>query len=290
MSSHNITDYKESRKFLDFYLDKMQGYRHVEYYHYTTVDKLNNIFLANKIWLMDLRETANDCIESDRYKESNKNTFSLCFSTGTSESLPLWYLYAGIDGAGARLALKRKSVEKLIENVPFSIAEFDNINKQIIAGTERVLSEKDYQLHFRDILYIGPDAVKKAYRIKHGSGTINGLSEKEYYYLYNNYKLFSKGLIWHYEKETRLQVEVVNSELINPNKKYVVTLDISSVMEEMSIRLAPEFDEKKLESLIFEKEGIRRFVTKKIQMSDYQNQIRMRIKDTLCKNCERKGK
>ena len=105
------------QEILEFMQDPERFLHHTKYFHYTDEQVLGKI-LENKTlrfsWLGN-EDKWNDGIEKKWYQDNvpDKNIFSLCFSTGTSESLPLWYLYSGIDGKGARLSFGKKEIEQL---------------------------------------------------------------------------------------------------------------------------------------------------------------------------------
>ena len=90
---------------------------HTHYYHYTSLSTIDKILKTKQIRLTPLSKSANDLIEKEKYEKMNCNLFSLCFSTGTSESLPLWYLYSGIDGCGARMGIKKKSFINFLKDI-----------------------------------------------------------------------------------------------------------------------------------------------------------------------------
>lgn len=274
-----------AKDIISFFQDKERAFRHTNYYHYTTLQSINSILESKTLWLSPLSRSANDVAERERYKKLGENIFSVCFSTGTSESLPLWYLYSGIDGGGARLELKKKSFEKLIKNgVDISLAEMEPNNKIKIKNRLK-LEKEDYKLYTQDIVYIGKDSQNKdKYRIKYNNETKNDVSQKCVEQIKEEYQRFTKGLIWFYEKETRLQVEITNTELLDENKEYRVILSLEKVYEDIALRLAPEFD--KVETkLINQYAGIRKFVSSKIQKSEYAGEMEMGLKDKLCKEC-----
>lgn len=271
---------------ISFFKDENRAFRHTYYYHYTSLENINSILESKELWLSQLSFSANDIAERERYKKLGKNIFSACFSTGTSESLPLWYLYSGIDGGGARLELKKKSFEKLVENdlevllvdtEPHSAFETKNFIR---------LDKGDYKLLLHDILYIGKDSQKEnKYRIKYNNETINDVSQMCADKIKKEYQRFTKGLIWFYEKETRIQVEITNSELLDKYKKYTVAINLEKVYEDLSIRLAPEFDNV-AHDLFNKYEGIRKWASSKIQKSDYAGEMEMGLRKKLCEACE----
>lgn len=285
-------DFKEcssSQDFISFFDNDEQAFRHTYFYHYTSLKNVNQIMKGKQIRLTPLSKSANDLVEKDTYEKLGDNIFSLCFSTGTSECLPLWYLYSGIDGRGARIGLKKKTFRQLIENSTFLLQEIKLDPPYNARGEPVVLKTEDYMLMCRDILYIGHDSQKtNLYRIKYNGQVINDISKDITDKVQSEYQRFVKGLIWFYEKETRIQVEVTNKELLAPSKNYVVILKLDDVYDDISVRLAPEY--KEIETEIFEKyDGIKDWVYTKLQISDFAGQLHMGLKDKLCRECKNKN-
>ena len=272
--------------YLNFLKKQDQGLHHTNYYHYTSIDTLNNILSGGNLWLTSFgKENSNDIIEREWYKENGKYLFSVCFSTGTSESLPLWYLYSGIDGKGARIRLKKKTMtnfyNKLSSNdVPLFLAAMSKNKKEIDPSTKIPLNQGQYEIKLQDILYVGKDSEKTdTYRIKYNGNTCNNINLSEYNTILNEYPAFLKGLIWFYEKETRLQIEITDTALqralTDTNKTYVVLLDINSILQEISITLAPEFSDETEKQKLCEKEGFKKVLSEQLLFSDYKGTIHM---------------
>lgn len=284
-------DFKECslcEDFLSFFNNDEQAFRHTNFYHYTSLENVDRILKAKQIRLTALSKSANDLVEKDNYKKLGDNIFSLCFSTGTSECLPLWYLYSGIDGRGARIGLKKKMFRQLYENPVFILQEVESSYPYNAIGKPILLKTTDFIFQCRDILYIGKDSQKvNLYRVKYNGQVTNNLTKDIADKLQSEYQRFIKGLIWFYEKETRLQVEVTNKELLEPAKNYVVILKLDDVYDDISVRLAPEYEE--IETEIFEKyDGIKDWAYKKLQTSEFAGQLHMGLKEKLCRECHQK--
>ena len=286
---------KESKKFKDFdtpeeillFINE-RALRHTNYYHYTSLQNVNNILKSKQLWLSPLSKSSNDKIEKEKYEEyekSGNSLFSVCFSTGTSESLPLWYLYSGIDGKGARIEFKKTLFKKLTSNSEVSLAEkLSDGNVNIV----KKLDENSCKLSCRDILYLGSDTQNKdLYRCKYNGDAKNGLSKDFYNALTNEYGQFIKTLIWFYEKETRVQVEITDKNLIEKGKNYVVVINLKDILPDISVRLGPE-QENETDEIINSYDGIREWVNSKLLKSDFDGQIKMNLKEKLCENCDYK--
>lgn len=276
--------------FLRFFNNNDLSSRHTNFYHYTSIINVDQILKSKQLRLTPLSKSANDLVEREYYEHLGNNIFSLCLSTGTSESLPLWYLYSGIDGCGARIGLKKKTFCQIVESPVFQLIEVEaqypcrEVNEPI------TLQSEDYTFLCRDILYIGQDPQKiNTYRIKYNSQVINDISKDTADKLQHEYQRFVKGLIWFYEKETRIQVEITNTKLLDTAKSYVVALKLDNIYEDLLVRLAPELGEINAD-FFDEYDGIRDWAYTKLQKSDFSGQLKMDLKSKLCRECNKSEK
>lgn len=276
-----------SKDFVNFFDNDTQAYKHTNYYHYTSLSKVNKILESKQIWLSSFSKYANDLNEKKTYEKLDNNIFSLCFSTGTSESLPLWYLYSGIDGCGVRIGLKKKTMRQLLESSTFLLQPVESEPPYKAYGKQIELKKEEYKLLFRDIIYIGQDSQKAGYyRAKYNGQVINNLSKEVIDGIRGDYQRFVKDLIWFYEKETRIQVEIINKTLLDPAKNYVVALNLDNIYNDISVRLAPEFND--ISTEVFGKyRGINNWVCTKLQKSEYAGQLKMGLADKMCSECEK---
>ena len=153
----------------------------------------------------------------------------------------------------------------------------------------KILSENNYKLLCHDILYIGKDSQKlDKYRIKYNNNTMNGVAASYAEKIKEEYERFYKGLIWFYEKETRIQVEIADG-VLEEGKSYKVAISLESVYNDLSIRLAPEFGNVPPE-IFTNYDGIREWASAKIRPSDYAGQMHMELRDKLCEACIFKSK
>ena len=277
-------DCKDDEDFMNLFDNNELSTHHTYYYHYTSLKNIDNILKEKSIYLTPNAER-NDAAENKR-GIGNISSFSACFSTGTSENLPMWYLYSGIDGKGGRIGFKKKSFVELKNNSDVYLAKVEKDIKPYKILDKKILEKDDYDIICRDILYIGEDtSSRELYRSKYNGDTINKISKPVYDAIADKYSNFIKGLIWFYEKETRIQVNIKNNRLIDKNEKYIILLDISKIFNDLFIRTAPEFKALTLND-IAEFEGIKEWTLSKIEKSDFAGQIEMRLDEHLCKYCK----
>ena len=269
-------------------------YEHSGYFHYTSLSTIDLILKNKTLWVSPVARL-NDNLEKEQFENDIDLYFSLCFSTGIHENLPLWYLYSGIDGQGGKLSLSTSCVSKLIKNGLYSLSK-NNTNEHILE-----LTDDSFEVSFKDILYYSAPKKSTNYidlkyntMTNHDSITVNDFEDFK-----KQYGPFIKSLIWFYEKETRLLVklkgaaaEYVRKNTISDNESeyYVVKLsfaDIPNIDRSIKVGFAPEIDN--LEKGIAEYENIREFLYKssRVSLSDYQGQISMRLRDRICKECSK---
>ena len=99
---------------METYLDGRE-YEHGGYFHYTKLEIADSILRNREFWLSNV-SGFNDTVDSGQFGKGEQPYFSLCFSTGLSENLPLWYLYSGIDGHDVIYAQPRDSCYALKYN------------------------------------------------------------------------------------------------------------------------------------------------------------------------------
>ena len=75
-------------KDLEAYLSGRE-YSHGDYCHYTGIDTINKILEGKTFWLTSVTGF-NDTLDTEQFGEAGGDYFSLCFSTGVNEILPLW--------------------------------------------------------------------------------------------------------------------------------------------------------------------------------------------------------
>ena len=88
--------------------------------HYTSLDNARKIVNSGTIRLSKFSQM-NDITESKKHSGQEKQIFSTCFCHSSARSIPMFYLYSGIDGKGCRLeftAAKIREILKVAEIYP----------------------------------------------------------------------------------------------------------------------------------------------------------------------------
>lgn len=273
---------------LDKYISGRE-YRHTEYCHYTDLDTIDKILECKSFLMSCCSENFNDKIDREQFGNS-KLHYGMCFATGISENLAMWYMYSGFDGKGGRLRFTKARVRQLVEKSVYELYKWEKVNGDYKLGEKvcDLIPGKNLKLTFRDIIYYKHNHERKGYDLKYNNSHIWGFNGEEFEKYMDKNKGFCKGLIWYYEKETRLLAELIGDtiDLIDGNSEYKIKLNISdSVYRSIKVDFAPEFTPEAIDSELKDKESIRKhmFNTSNVNFSAYQGTVDMK----LCKNCGR---
>ena len=285
---------------LEYYLEKcMQDNSSRRFYYYTKIKTAENILKKGAFWLTDVNGF-NDTKDTEQFGEDKDYSFSLCFSRRKKENLPMWYLYSGIDGKGCRIELTEKKLQKLRENGKYTlirgISEGDD--KYTILDSVPLEKGKTMDIKFKDILYEGKLDRDGKCELKYSSKRISEFSQTELEKYKKKNRGFVKGMIWNYEKETRLLVRLRGEaeERLREWRKSAQTSAISyhvelsfdeALLKQMKIVFAPNLNEEEEEAVIRENDGFKKFLKFNSPMSpsEYAGTVRF----DLCRNCPREN-
>ena len=278
---------KTSAELSDFFEQRL--FEHTEYCHYTKIMALESILEKRVFWLNNVSRF-NDKKELEQFTGKEKY-FSLCFSTGANENLALWYLYAGMTGQGGRLRFTKSQFRNLLSQATFSLVQIDDNDESKTVG-EAILLEEGKTMHLRaqDVLYCNKreNENAKTVNLKYNTQTNFTVPKDEFraFAIHNNG--FLKGIIWFYEKETRILVEIMGDALrqMQPDKRYRVEMSIADkVMNKFKIDFAPEIEQGDLERILNQNQYLRAYMqsTSNIKLSQYSGTIKM----NLCNKCEK---
>lgn len=213
------------------------------FHYFTTVDTAEKILSGmseNYIYVSPINKM-NDLHECELHRQTGNNVFGLCFCNSNIDNIPMWYLYAGISGQGARISITAKKMCSLIENLVYVYAVVDD------RPARRLVRGIDFDLEYGWIFYR-----ENENRIKYRDQYFS-LTDSLYTFEKGNYLV--KDLEWKYEKEFRLVFHVKG----NPPERIAVPLDKKAIMRNggLSVMLAPELRPKMNEKVEAEKYGKR---------------------------------
>ena len=160
------------------------------------------------------------------------------------------------------------------------------------------------EMQFRDVVYAKEQEQK--WSLKYNTMTNYEVSKSEFEAYDREYPGFRKGLIWYYEKETRLLVRLTGEmeELLNSWKAsgseeekkevpYRVELTFpEKLMKKMEVQLAPNVSKERSEirKILKDCRGIGRLeeLRSPVQPSEYAGTVLFRFKNSWCRNCEKR--
>lgn len=272
---------------LNEYFDSRE-YKHNDYCHYTSLKVVNDILQENMLWLGNVNGF-NDKKDSEQFDDEKNLYYSFCFSTGVRENLSLWYMYAGMRGDGGRIRLTSNAVRTLIEKGTYRLYEYDSDNKKLIKEIALLNQNESMELIFKDVLYFRKSENSVNCDLKYNTMTNYNIKNEELDKYIKRYKGFVKGLIWYYEKETRLLVKLIGKAktLIENNKNYIVTLNFDKdIRKKIKIDFAPEITNENLKDKIQNREALKEFVfeSSRADLSKHSGEIEMGF----CNKCDKK--
>lgn len=264
-------------------------YSHSGFFHYTTISAVNSILRGHSFWVGCIAD-CNDDLDKAQF-DSPKEFYSLCFSTGVNENLPLWYLYSGIDGMGARIRLTQSTIKSIIDNGKYVLYEYDNKTKQ--PATELMVLESGVTMRraFRDVIYRKENPDKDTIDLKYNTMTNYEVPKAEMAEYARRHPGFLKEIIWYYEKETRLIIQLIGEakRIIQPDKDYKIILTFDETLtKHFNITFAPNIRAEEKEAHIENNPAIRAFrdSSSHVSLSEYAGTVHFR----LCDRCEHKQK
>ncbi len=284
---------------LSIYFSELHN--HSFYYHFTSLEKVNKILDQYCFWLSDssefndTRDKEQFAIQDDSSTTPNyKKYYTLCFGTGTNENLPMWYLYSGINGDGGRLQFSQTLIRNAYERGKFTLCEICDGKPPIEIA---VLKDGDNAtFNFRDVLYYKSDGCKNV-SLKYNTMTNYRVSNTEFEIFKKEYRGFLKGLIWYYEKETRIVIELSDElfeRIKDDGKTYKVIWDFSdsgrgkgapkiNAQRYLKLDLGPTVEDQ--DAAIQPYENICRFhrIKSNINLSAYKGTVKF----DLCKKCKK---
>lgn len=290
----SITNAKDMMEYL-----KDRPYGHGQYCHYTKPEIINSIIKNETFWISSVNG-ANDERDKSQFAGQENEYYMLCWSTGINENLPMWYMYGGVKGTGGRLRLTKESVKKLNEEGVYELYKKDG--EKLGSRIMELKNGVNMKCEFQDILYMRTNAHMLSNKKRKTNAKNDEYAEIKYNTMINR-KMplpeqeiirkervhFIKSLIWFYEKETRLLVQLTGEakEAVQDGKEYVVTLSFPKKGKfNINIDLAPEVDIDDDKFLQKYPNICDRSTSISVHPSEYYKEPHM----DLCRKCEYKEK
>lgn len=211
------------------------------FYHYTTVENVNKILKGdekgNNYFYVRSIARMNDKNESAWHKFNGNRIHSFCTCSTNHEKIPLWYLYSGIGGSGARLGFSPGKMLNFLNgiNTVYPVIEdkvdyshplniFDDF--ELLCGWVYYLMNGNNRILYKNNFY-----------------TVEKMDLKT---IQKN--LFIKNYPWEYEREFRVVIKNKTNEIY---EKIAIPLS-KEIIKTLEIMSAPEyvFSEKEKEQYI----------------------------------------
>ena len=176
---------------------KINDINGVKYCHYTNLDCARKIIADERIFLSKM-DAMNDSSETELHANDMKAVFSTCFCHSEAKSIPMFYLYSGIDGKGCRLEFTAAKIKELLRNI-----EVYPVNKEMKCLKKRIPSE-DFDVMFDWIHYIASDG----FGYYRGRVCTNFTSFEEASNPESDIYNFIKNPVWRYENEFRIVIRM----------------------------------------------------------------------------------
>ncbi len=250
---------------------------HICYCHYSDIYGIDAILNSECIFASPIGM----CNDKDEDSTEKKNIYCVCFSALYSENIPMWYLYSGISGSGARIELKKSVFNKWKKDL--KVCVYDTKDKR----KAREFDCSQCRVECGDIVYASVDEKDNGkYRLKYNNNVNNSLSESEYKALLGKMLNFRKNIPWFYEKEYRILIDVDEKLLSKINKdcsRFKIAIEFNEdIFEHIQITKGPEAKEFCLDKF----EGLLKYAKSKIHKSSYDGKIEMKLFERALRNPE----
>lgn len=278
---------QDKNDLIDFF--NSSAFLHGKYCHYTKVDIIEKILAG--AFLCFCVSGFNDQCDKQQFgdKSNQKYFYSMCFSTGESENLALWYLYSGIDGRGARIRLTKPRMQELVEKSTYTLYRFSKRLKRKVGKGVPLIQGETMDRRVCDILYYQEE--KGNMRLKYNTMVNNKIPCTEFYQYQKENNGFLKKSIWYYEKETRILIELKGKakEFVKDEYCYVVEMEMpKTLLRWLNIELAPEIDDDLYKEILDKYPNIKKQANEidKVRKSEHAGSVKMNF----CKGCKKKCK
>ena len=226
--------------------------------HYTSIANAREIISGGAFYLNKLSKM-NDQSEAEMHGTEAENVYATSFCHSESKSIPLFYLYSGIDGKGCRLEFTLAKMKQIVSGRVFPVNKKLKILKNEI-------DKNLYDIQIGWIHYVARDGAefykgKKLHRF-------NDIKEAYQQLKSENEEYLIKRPYWRYEDEFRICVRFKSKIQYD---RIALKFDMNEIEKGISMECGPELSESELEEIKkeFADYGIRRvsrFNDIKIQM------------------------
>ncbi len=240
------------------------------FYHHTTKDSLFKILSAdekgNNFFFLNNIANMNDKNEVTLHESNNKKIYSFCTCCTKHEKIPLWYLYSGIFGTGARIGFTPKKMLTFLNSVDIVYPVVNNK----VDYSRPLKKDVDFDFLCGWVYYIMDGNNRVLY--KNQSLPVEVLTDEELKKCF-----FIKNYPWEYEREFRI---IIYNKSKDDYEKLALYIP-KEIMTSFEIMSAPEkeFTKEEKEKLVFS--GIKPDKIKKSKLGIEMNLLKNNKADIL---------
>lgn len=209
-----------------------QAARTSSFYYHTRLDTAIRILSGDKIvFFISPISNMNDENEKHLHEKEKTSTYILCFSHIRTESIPMWYLYSGITGEGARIGFTPARMKDILN----SAIELYPVYGKKMNSSKPLHFGNDYSLEYGWVFYRNQADRSIKYRDENYKlfDTSNSFVKENY---------FIKDIEWSYEKEFRF-VFRFNLNFYDLPDQLALVIDKKKMMldDGLKVTLSPKF-------------------------------------------------
>lgn len=217
--------------------EKVEDWARYTFWHYTSLDAAEKILSGEKFLVNNIDRT-NDLDEVQRYSgEQGKKVYALCFSNSDSESVPMWYLYAGLDGKGVAMGFTPSVMKEFICSI--KAVRDEQTNEELRVG-------EDVEIQCGWVMYRKEKGGRTVFYRNKWATILNSIPERDIFFL--------KKYPWNYEREFR--VVIIDKSGKQHNKLWIEFPKDNKMINKLKFRLAPEVTVEEAEAMKVRREKI----------------------------------
>ena len=233
------------------------------FYHYTTVNSVDGILAGDGygnhfIFVRNITKM-NDLNEAEWHKDDGDRIHSFCTCCTRHEKIPLWYLYSGIRGNGARLGFTPGKMIEFLNSIKVAYP----VEKGKVDYSKMLKINEDFELLCGWVYYL----MDGNNRIMH-KNTFYAVEKMDEETIKRSF--FIKNYPWEYEREFRI---IIINKTDTVFERIALELP-SELIPSLEIMSAPEYtftEEEKKKYISF---GIKAEKIKKSKLNIKMNLLR----------------
>ncbi len=198
--------------------------------YYTTLETFNKIRNNNWIWISNVAKMndKDEFIGDDNLNNNKEFYHLLCLSNGDEESIPMWYMYGGMDGCGVRIRFTPSVIKILLEDI--TLYKISSIKKNG-EYKARLMDKKEYTVRAGWVYYKNNKHSDNCYKLNRKTYLITDYNPSGFY----KSNTFIKSHYWEYEKEFRIVIHNRSGQAYQ-----YIALDLNEVYNRLTFMFGPQ--------------------------------------------------